>query len=130
MFLKKKYHILSKDKIANKIRLTIIYILGVLVPLVLTDSVFMTVFVQNQRARTAIEMENEADSVQNQLENALNEAADITRVIYVNENVNKFLEASFSTPNEYYEKCYDMKTNFFDFFTSGSAQNVTNIEIS
>ncbi len=129
MFLKKKYHILSKDKIANKTKLTIIYILGVLVPLILTDSVFMTVFIQNQRARTAIEMENEADSVQNQLENALNEAADITRVIYVNENVNKFLEASFSTPNEYYEKCYDMKTNFFDFFTSGSAQNVTNIEI-
>lgn len=120
---------MSENRIKNRTRLTLIYIIGVIVPLVLTDGVFLSIFLQNQRERTRIEMVNEAESVQSLLENAFNDAADVTRSIYVNENVNKFLEASFATPNEYYEKCYDMKTNFFDFFTSGKDQTVTNIEI-
>ena len=129
MLFKKKYPTLHERKFNNRTRLTLIYIIGILVPLMLTDTIFLSVFYQNQKTRTRIEMENEADSVQKLLENAFGEAADITRIIYVNENVNKFLEASFATPNEYFEKCYDMKVNFFDFFTSGTAQTVTNIEI-
>ena len=129
MFFKKRYPVINENKMKNRTRLTLIYIIGVIVPLVLTDTVFLSIFIQNQRERTRIEMENEAESVKNLLENAFNDAADVTRSIYVNENVNKFLEASFATPNEYYEKCYDMKTNFFDFFTSGKDQTVTNIEI-
>lgn len=129
MFFKKRYPVINENRMKNRTRLTLIYIIGVIVPLVLTDTVFLSIFIQNQRERTRIEMENEAESVKNLLENAFNDAADVTRSIYVNENVNKFLEASFATPNEYYEKCYDMKTNFFDFFTSGKDQTVTNIEI-
>ena len=129
MFFKKRYPVINENRMKNRTRLTLIYIIGVIVPLVLTDTVFLSIFVQNQRERTRIEMENEAESVKSLLENAFNDAADVTRSIYVNENVNKFLEASFATPNEYYEKCYDMKTNFFDFFTSGKDQTVTNIEI-
>lgn len=129
MFFKKRYPVINENRMKNRTRLTLIYIIGVIVPLVLTDTVFLSIFIQNQRERTRIEMENEAESVKNLLENAFNDAADVTRSIYVNENVNRFLEASFATPNEYYEKCYDMKTNFFDFFTSGKDQTVTNIEI-
>ena len=126
---KNHFHFFKENRKKNRTRLALIYLLGVIVPIIFTDAVFLSLFVQNQRARTRIEMENEADSVQKLLENVFNEAAGVTRTIYVNENVNKFLEASFATPNEFYEKCFDMKTNFFDFFTSGSEQTVTNIEI-
>ena len=124
-----RIHFFKENRKKNRTRLALIYLLGVILPIIFTDAVFLSMFVQNQRARARIEMENEADSVQKLLENVFNEAAGVTRTIYVNENVNKFLEASFATPNEFYEKCFDMKTNFFDFFTSGKDQTVTNIEI-
>ena len=126
---KNRIHFFKENRKKSRTRLALIYLLGVILPIIFTDAVFLSMFVQNQRARARIEMENEADSVQKLLENVFNEAAGVTRTIYVNENVNKFLEASFATPNEFYEKCFDMKTNFFDFFTSGSEQTVTNIEI-
>ena len=97
MFFKKRYPVINENRMKNRTRLTLIYIIGVIVPLVLTDTVFLSIFIQNQRERTRIEMENEAESVKNLLENAFNDAADVTRSIYVNENVNKFLEASFAT---------------------------------
>lgn len=119
----------TKAKIVKRPKLILIYIAGVLCPLLLTDAIFFSIFMKNEEARTKIEMENEADSFQGVLETVFNEAADVTRKVYVNEDVNKFLEASYPTSYDFYDRRYELKNDFFSFFTSGSDSTTTNIEI-
>jgi len=127
MLSKKREKPVKHKRFVGRTRLALLYIVGVLVPLILTDTLLLSVVVSNEREKTAIEMHNEADSVQYLLETSFSEALGVARKIFVNEEMNKFLEASYASEYEFYDKCYEIKKDVMDFFTAGSDASVSEI---
>lgn len=117
----------NRKELKGRTRLFLIYLLCVLIPMLLTDTIFMYVFYQNETTKAKYEMENVAASVKSIMDYTFTDAANVSRKVYVNDDVNKFLEASFATATEFYEKTYDIKTDFMDLFKAGSDTTISNI---
>lgn len=107
-----------EEKLNNlnvKKKLLLFYIYCVLVPLFLTDSVILTILLEGEKAEQQHEMENIASAVQFDLSYTLDEAAKITKNIYINRSVNEFLEYPYESGFDFWARSQDfLKTAFFD----------------
>ncbi|MEZ3485716.1 MAG: histidine kinase [Lachnospiraceae bacterium] len=97
------------DKYCIKKKFYFSYILCVLLPLIITDSVIIFIVIHSDRTLHHREMENAANAVQYYISNSAEQAAGYAKRIYTNKYVNDFLERQ-------YENTYDYVTSYYDFF--------------
>ncbi len=83
-----------------KKKLRIFYICCVLLPLFATDSIILTILLQGEQREQNLQMESISSAVQFDLSYALEEAANMTKNIYVNRTLDEFL-------NQKYKSGYD-----------------------
>ena len=88
-----------QDKIENimndfsiKKKLFIIYVFYVILPLILTDSIILHILYDAEKKEQEYELKNIANAVKYELEYTFEETVDGMNDIYVNANINDFLD--------------------------------------
>lgn len=77
------------------------YTVCVLIPLIVTDSTIVYVFVRSERAAVYSEMQNVADAVRYSLNDKIEQAMRVGKGIYSSRRMNDFLDKEFSSPLDY-----------------------------
>ena len=75
----------------------------VLLPLIVTDSVFLVSVVRNVRQEESDEMEDVLNRVVYELNTTINNVTAISDYLYMNERLNEFVEQEYASPAEYYK---------------------------
>lgn len=86
----------------------LLYIMCILFPLIITDSVIVYIVIRSEKISHCREMENAANAVKYSLNNTIEQAAGFAKKIYTNKYVNEFL-------NKKYKNTYDYVTSYYDF---------------
>ena len=86
-----------------------LYIICILLPLVITDSIIVYIVIRSEKISQYKEMENAANAVQYSLSSTFEQAAGFAKKIYMNKYVNEFLDKE-------YKNTYDYVTSYYDFF--------------
>ena len=105
------------DNIPIRRKFMQLYILCVLVPLIITDSVVLYIVGGLERAREYHKMANIANSVSYNINRMVDNAGEIAKSIYTNKNANTFLEKEYDSSSEYYGA-------YQDFFQNTILENV------
>lgn len=105
------------DNIPIRRKFMQLYILCVLVPLIITDSVVFYIVGGLERAREYHKMVNIANSVSYNINRMVDNAGEIAKSIYTNKNANTFLEKEYDSSSEYYGA-------YQDFFQNTILENV------
>jgi len=122
VFIAKKKQILDDYKIKTKLQ--IFYILCVLLPLIITDSVILFMVMDYENKSNQSNMQNIASAVKYSLSNDIENAATATKKIYMNRSINDFLDAKYTSYLDYYEN-YQILMNYSLFETSIDVANST-----
>ncbi|MDE7310294.1 MAG: histidine kinase [Eubacterium sp.] len=93
-----------------------LYILCILLPLVITDSMVVFIFIHSDRAMRYKEMKNAADAVSYYISSTVEEAALFAKRASMNRYINEFL-------NHEYADTYDYVTSYYDFFKGMRFEN-------
>lgn len=91
----------SMDNFKIKKKFYIIYILCMLLPLILTDSVIIYIVIHSEQVSRRHEMENIANAVHYNLYNGIDSAAELGKSIYMNKYINEFLDKKYSSSLDY-----------------------------
>ena len=105
------------DNIPIRRKFMQLYIVCVLVPLIITDSVVLYIVGGMERERERHEMANIANSVSYNINSMVDNAGEIAKSIYTNKSVNSFLEKEYDSSSEYYGV-------YRDFFQNTILENV------
>ena len=79
-----------------------LYIICILLPLVITDSIIVYIVIRSEKISQYKEMENAANAVQYSLSSTFEQAAGFARKIYMNKYVNEFLDKEYKNTYDYY----------------------------
>lgn len=85
-------------------KLMIMQIVCVLLPLLITDSLVLSLIVNSEKKTTLQEMNNIADSVKYTLNDSIESAAGLMQNIYGNRYVNEFMTSEFTSALDYYNQ--------------------------
>ena len=96
-----------------------LYMVCILLPLVITDSIIVYIVIRSERISQYNEMENAANAVKYSLSNTIEQAAGFSKKIYMNKYINEFLDKE-------YKDTYDYVTSYYNFF---KGINIKDIEI-
>ncbi len=83
-------------------KLMLFYIFCVLLPLFITDSIILTILLQTEKAQQQHEMENVASAVRADLTYTFDEVSKIANTLYINRDINEFLEREYRSELEFY----------------------------
>ncbi len=86
-----------------------LYVLCILLPLIITDSMVVCIFIHSEGILRYREMENAADAVSYHISSTIEEAALFAKRISMNQYVNEFLNRKFVDTRDYV-------TGYYDFF--------------
>ena len=89
------------DNLTIKKKFYVFYILCVLIPLIVTDSVVFFMISKFDQERKAHEMANIANAVEYSISNVVGNVGEIANSIYSNKNFNYFLSREYADPAEY-----------------------------
>lgn len=89
------------DDYALRKKLLFLYLVCVLLPLMLTDSVIIYTFAASEKSQQEHEMENIAAAVQYNFYNNIDSVSRVAKSIYMNKSIDKFLDREFASPLEY-----------------------------
>lgn len=89
------------DNLTIKKKFYVFYILCVLIPLIVTDSVVFFMISKFDQERKAHEMANIANAVEYSISNVVGNVGEIANSIYTNKNFNNFLSREYADPAEY-----------------------------
>ena len=106
----------SMDDFKIKKKFYIMYILCMLLPLILTDSVIIYIVIHTEQVSRRHEMENIANAVQYSLYNGIDSAAELGKSIYMNKYIDEFLDKQ-------YKSSYDYVVSYQDFFKDTLLEN-------
>lgn len=108
----KFYRFMNNIRLSRK--LTILYVLCVLLPLVVTDSVVLYIVLNSQHEKQRHAMENEASAIQYSLTKSIDYAAATAKQIYMNEYIERYLNQEYGDALAYVEAYQDfVKTTLF-----------------
>ena len=85
----------------KKKKLLALYLLCVLIPLILTDSIILSILVRAEQVENRHTMEREADAVHAALAGRVERASTIAKSIYTNDRIEQFLNQNYETPLDY-----------------------------
>ncbi len=97
------------NNLSLKRKLWLLYTFCVIIPLVITDSLFAAVFIHNAKMDMQKSMEMAVFNAQIDFQNAFDPANNLANSIYINENLNYFLERRFSSPRYFYSASRDAR---------------------
>ena len=83
-------------------KLMLFYICCVLLPLFITDSIILTILLQTEKTQQRHEMENIASAVRADLTYTFDEVSKIANTLYINRDINEFLEREYRSELEFY----------------------------
>ncbi|WP_313071683.1 sensor histidine kinase [Lacrimispora sp.] len=107
-------------------KLKFLYIYCVLLPLIITDSVIIYIFIASENANVQRGMENIASAVKYNFFYDVEEAAGATKKIYMNKYVNQFLDKQFETQLDYFLSYQAfMKDSLFESSIGSTASKIT-----
>ena len=92
------------DNLRLQQKLWLIQIFCVLLPLLITDSVVMTLIINEEKRVTLQEMDNIADSVKYTISDSVESAVGLMQNIYGNRYVDEFIKSEFESPADYYDQ--------------------------
>ena len=114
------------DDFKLKKKLRILYIYSVLLPIFITDSVIVTIFIASESASMKKGMENIASAVKYNFFYDIEEAAGTTKKIYMNKYVNQFMDKQFESELDYYLSYQAfMKDSLFESSIGTTASSIT-----
>lgn len=90
------------DNYNVKKKLYILYIFCVLLPLIITDSVILTIIVRANRVSHRYELQNAAEAVKHYMTTSVNNAVTIANNIYMNKFINNFMNEKYESTLNYY----------------------------
>lgn len=91
------------DNFKIRTKLGIIYIICVLLPMFVTDFLFVQMVTADVTTEEARNMEDVLERISYELTAKVNSVVSISDYLYMNERLNEFLEYSYGSPAEYYE---------------------------
>ena len=91
----------SMDRYSIKKKFIILYVLCVMLPIIITDSVVIFTVLGSEQADRLHNMQNAANGVQYSLLNTVDSVADLSREIYMNKYINEFLEHRYDSTLDY-----------------------------
>ena len=107
-------------------KLKFLYIYCVLLPLIITDSAIIYIFIASENANVQRGMENIASAVKYNFFYDVEEAAGTTKKIYMNKYVNQFLDKQFETQLDYFLSYQAfMKDSLFESSIGSTASKIT-----
>lgn len=107
-------------------KLKFLYIYCVLLPLIITDSVIIYIFIASENANVQRGMENIASAVKYNFFYDVEEAAGATKKIYMNKYVNQFLDKQFESQLDYFLSYQAfMKDSLFESSIGSTASKIT-----
>lgn len=95
----------------------LLYIMCILFPLIITDSVIVYIVIRSEKISHCREMENAANAIKYSLNNTIEQAAGFAKKIYTNKYVNEFLDKK-------YKNTYDYVTSYYDFLKGISLKDI------
>ncbi len=114
------------DDYKLKKKLRILYIYSVLLPIFITDSVIVYIFIASGNASMQKGMENIASAVKYNFFYDIEEAAGTTKKIYMNKYVNQFMDKQFESELDYYLSYQAfMKDSLFESSIGTTASSIT-----
>ncbi len=87
-------------------KMILLYVLAVLTPLIITDSIIFYVILNGEKINEQYEVENIASSVQFILQSKFDNSIDITTNIYLSKIMNEYLDESYLSHNHYFENYF------------------------
>ena len=110
------------DDISLRHKLLGMYLVCVLLPLVLTDSVILSVVVGAERDSGMQEMRNTTEAVVYNMSTTMENAVKLTQTVYQNRYVNEFIEGEYDTPLDYYNGYMQlMKDSLYEIVMGSSS---------
>ena len=85
-------------------KLHMLYICCVLIPLVITDSVILAIVLRSDSASRKHELENIANAVRYSIAGSIDTAAMTVKDIYMNKYINNFLDGTYESALDYYNR--------------------------
>lgn len=99
----------------------IIYIICVLFPLVMTDSIVIYNVLRTEKEKIERDMINIANSVEYNFQNSINRGSEIARSVYMNTYIDEFLDRKFQNPLDFFN-------NYQEFFRDTLLGNIVGID--
>ena len=109
-----------------KKKLTLFYMVCVLLPLFITDSVIMRILYRSEIAEKKHELENVASAIESELIYTFEESAKMANTVYLNRAVNEFLDQRYDSNLDYYNACLEVEKKTF-YEVSGGASSTTKV---
>ena len=100
---------LNNLKLGQKLRL--LFIVGVLIPMIITDWMILSNIIQADKTNRQNEMEKCADAVEYALQEHLEYPVTIAHNLYKSQVMEDFLNKEYSDPGEYYEAFYRLRSS-------------------
>jgi len=103
----------------------IFYICCVVLPLLLADGLIIAVMQHNYRVEQQMIMENMADTVEAELRNVFEEAEAITNSLYIDREINLFLDNRYESPLEFYDASRVVAgRSFYEILIGRGSENI------
>lgn len=99
---RKNYLVERLNKIAIKRKLMVIQLVCVILPLLVTDTVILSMIIKAENQQNQQEMQNISDSVKYTISNFIDPKVSMMQKYYVNRTLNEFMQKEFSSPYDYY----------------------------
>lgn len=106
-------------------KMYVLYVTCVLLPLIITDSVIVSLVVRTDERENRYEMQNIASAVEYSFTSEVEGAAQVAKNIYTNQYVNEFMEWDYQSPLEYFIGYRAFKENFTEGFLSGGDYSIS-----
>lgn len=100
-------------------KLTLLYLVCVIVPLVITDGIVLALLIRAERTEAQHDMQNIAKAVSYELSSAFESSDSITRSIYMNYGIEEFLSTQYNSNLDFYKASRTILDSVFYDMTIG-----------
>lgn len=108
-----------------KKKLLFLYVVCVLLPLIVTDSVVIYIALHTEEVKQQHMMENDVNAVQFSLSNSIESAASVAKAADTNEYIDDFLNEQYESPLSYFVAYYEAKNLLFNNNIGGDSSQLT-----
>lgn len=119
------------NKYRLRTKLVFLFVICVILPIVIIDSLVMNLIVNAEREKTNYEMMTISDAVAIDFDEKISQAEMIANRFYISSYMNNYIDKDYADPTEYYAAYYDMHQNLLkmvnanDFYYSFYTDNPT-----
>ena len=108
-----------------KKKLLFLYVVCVLLPLIVTDSVVIYIALHTEEVKQQHMMENDVNAVQFSLSNSIESAASVAKAVDTNEYIDDFLNEQYESPLSYFVAYNEAKNLLFNNNIGGDSSQLT-----